>query len=68
MKTKKMSLSTIQGKLSREEMKKIMAGSSFPIVICALYRCGYTPTGPTSCPKTCTCPPDPLGNGKQCTN
>jgi hypothetical protein len=51
MKTTKMSLATIQGKLSRAEMKKIMAGSGS-------YgdKCGAS-CKPLSnnCPSTCTC-------------
>lgn len=38
MKTSKMNLANIQGKLSRQEMKKIMAGSDdlcFPAYTCA---------------------------------
>lgn len=49
-----MSLSNIQGKLSRKEMKEIMAGS---FNTCSLWQCGYTsPTGPVNCPSNCTCP------------
>ena len=55
MQTKKMSLANIQGKLSRAEMKKIMAGSGCSTSGCTLYDastgitytgyCGFT-TGP----------------------
>lgn len=38
MKTLKMSLENIQGKLSRSEMKKVMAGSGEPNSICFM-RC-----------------------------
>lgn len=41
MKTIKMSLSNIEGKLSRKEMKGIMAGVADPAT-CAKYYCGST--------------------------
>lgn len=46
MKTKKMSLANIKGKLSRAEMKQIMAGSgTYCPLTCAIdYDCG--PCGP----------------------
>ena len=50
MKTQKMSLANIQGKLSRAEMKKIMAGSAACAVKCKdgqhfeLATCYYAPT------------------------
>jgi len=45
MKTTKMSLANIQGKLSRPEMKKIMAGSG----PCSSTNCGGT-SGQVCCP------------------
>lgn len=39
MKTVKMSLANLEGKLSRKEMKVIMAGSGEPAT-CAKYYCG----------------------------
>lgn len=41
MKTIKMSLENVDGKLSRKQMKEIMAGSSDPAT-CAKYYCGST--------------------------
>ena len=51
MKTKKMSLANIQGKLSRTEMKKIMAGSGKIQKCCIGNECttcqpGAGPCGP----------------------
>jgi hypothetical protein len=46
MQTKKMSLANVQGKMSRSEMKGIMAGSSS--AGCDLYNCG-------GCPSNCKC-------------
>lgn len=39
MKTTKMSLANIQGKLSKAEMKKIMAGSGGEVIAGAGYKC-----------------------------
>ena len=50
MHTQKMSLANIKGKLSRAEMKNIMAGSS--------QKCGdtgCTPGQQSTCPSTCPC-------------
>ena len=49
MKTSKMSLDTIQGKLSRAEMKDIYAGNVPPIQQKCTIRCldGYQTTGTT---------------------
>ena len=48
MQTKKMSLANIQGKLSRTEMKKIMAGSGTP-------ECGWGCLGPKDCEGNSSC-------------
>ncbi len=52
MQTQKMSLAGIQGKLSRAEMKSIMAGSG-------CYKCCWTGTSNcsvgVSCSASCTC-------------
>jgi hypothetical protein len=46
MKTQKMSLANIQGKLSRDEMKKIMAGSTgCSTGPCTVYNNGTTYSG-----------------------
>ena len=50
MQTKKMSLANIQGKLSRTEMKNIMAGSGSDS--CGLHHCN----APGGCPSGCYCP------------
>lgn len=50
MKTTKMNLANLQGKLSRAEMKNIMAGYTAPPQ-CGLYRCFGT-----GCPDGCHCP------------
>lgn len=49
MKTKKMSLANIQGKLSRNEMKQIMAGSG-----CGTITCSSTCVLNTNCASACT--------------
>ncbi len=48
MKTQKMSLANIQGKITRAEMKNIMAGSGSGSSYCGTYSCG-------SCPAACAC-------------
>ncbi len=60
MKTTKMSLANIQGKLSRSEMKKIMAGSG---VTCGMKDCikiidGKPKSAICTGTTTCTCPLD----------
>ncbi len=53
MKTTKMSLANIQGKLSRTEMKNIMAGSGSGALKC---RDGCVPKiGGSGCPTDCEC-------------
>jgi hypothetical protein len=54
---KKMSLATLQGKLSRQEMKNIMAGSG---------GCTATSTGYKKCCKNGTC--SECQSGLTCTN
>ena len=50
MKTQKMNLANMQGKLSRAEMKKIMAGSGGD------QKCGSNCTpGSNTCPTSCAC-------------
>lgn len=59
MKTKKMSLANIQGKLSRAEMKNIMAGSG-------TSNCNSDPCGSalsTICGEGCYCMNGDLGPG-----
>jgi len=54
MQLKKMSLANIKGKLSRAEMKNIMAGSGSSCT----YFCNHTPglmCGPTSCTAISNC-------------
>lgn len=58
MQTKKMSLANIQGKLSRTEMKKIMAGSAD----CSLAGCASD----SDCGSKCKCAQG--GTGKFCSS
>ncbi len=62
MKRTKMSLANIQGKLSRAEMKNIMAGS---IGYCIKCNTTCTPTGLRCCDGGCLA--DPLGK-YECTH
>lgn len=61
MKTKKMSLANIQGKLSRAEMKKIMAGVAAPT--CS-GSCDFTWTGPNG--QKITTPGTCMSSGSLC--
>lgn len=48
MKTQKISLSKMEGKMSREEMKNVIGGVRQQGVACGTYTCG-------SCPSPCGC-------------
>jgi hypothetical protein len=59
MKAKKMSLASVQGKLTRNEMKQIMAGSKRKCDYCAGHM-------PACCPSTNNCCYD--SQGRCCSN
>lgn len=55
MQTQKMSLASLQGKLTRTEMKNVMAGAGKGDLSCSLQSCG-------GCYTNCKCPASGTGS------
>jgi hypothetical protein len=65
MKTQKMSLANIQGKMSRAEMKNIMAGSGGACMTEYEYECGIVRT-PYPCCEGLVCVKNATNTGTLC--